>query len=154
MTASKFTPKPGQTDFTHIRYAPVLNVIAAHAGKILMVRRSPDLAFYPEYWHCVAGFLDDQQSIEEKTREELREELGWHDSEYQILARGSVHIDEAPRYGKTYLVVPILVESRTSGVTLDWEASQAQWFAPADIKKLKLLPGFLETVAQFFPEVL
>lgn len=153
-TAPKFVPKAGQTDFTHIRYAPVINVIVARTGKILMVRRSDELHFYPGRWHCIAGFLDDQQSIEEKTAEELREELGWQQRDFRIVARGQVHIVEAPHYGKTYFVVPVLVEAGTAKLELDWEASGAKWFAPKAVKRLELIPGFVETLAQFFPEIL
>ncbi len=154
MAEPKFVPKPGQVDFTHIRYAPVLNVIVTHEDNVLMVQRSEDLKFYPGYWHCIAGFLDDDQSIEEKVAEELREELGWDANDFTVVKRGQARIDESERYSKTYLVVPVLVEAKSNAVKLDWEASDAKWFAPGEIKALKLLPGFLETLAQFFPEVL
>jgi hypothetical protein len=67
---------------------------------------------------------------------------------------GQVVITEAPEYHKTYLVIPILATVSKTAATLDWEASKAQWFEPQDIKQLKLLPGFLEIAAQFFPEIL
>lgn len=153
MAEPTFVPKPGQVDFTHIRYAPVLNVIVVHNGNVLMVRRAPDLKFYPSYWHCIAGFLDDDQSIEEKVAEELREELGWQSDDFEVVRRGQVRIDESPKYHKTYIVVPVLVEAKSNAVRLDWEASEAKWFAPERIKELKLLPDFLEVLGQFFPEV-
>lgn len=44
-----FRPKPGQVDYTHVRWAPVINCVLKHGDKILVVRRSADLKFYPGY---------------------------------------------------------------------------------------------------------
>lgn len=151
MSEPKFIPKPGQTDFTNIRYAPVINALVVHGGKILLVKRSDVLKFYPGYWHCIAGFLDDSQSIEDKTREELREELGLAAGDIASIERGVPRIFEAPEYGKTYLTVPVLVHVKTDAFRLDWEASCAAWFAPAEAKKLNLIPGFIDILDQYFP---
>lgn len=148
-----FVPKPGQVDYTHIRYCPVINVIPVRDGKILLVQRAADLTFYPSYWHCIAGFLDDNQSVEEKAYEELGEELGWQAKDVLKLERGQVMLTEAPEYNKTYLVVPVLASVAKKAVQLDWEASRAKWFDPSEINSLKLLPGFLEIAQQFFPEI-
>jgi NADH pyrophosphatase NudC (nudix superfamily) len=152
MTQPKFVAKPGQVDYTNIRYCPVIDVIPVRDGKILLVQRAADLTFYPSYWHCIAGFLDDGLSIEEKVYEELGEELGWLTKDIIELKRGQIVLTEAPEYNKTYLVVPVLTTVTEAAIRLDWEASQAQWFEPHDLKKLKLLPGFFEIAGQFFPE--
>ena len=151
MAEPKFVPKPGQVDYTNIRYAPVINVVVVHKGKVLMVRRSDDLRFYPGYWHCVAGFLDDSQSIEEKVREELREEIDLGDDQIISMQRGQIVLSEAPDYGKTYLIVPVLVQAASAEVRLDWEASRAEWLVPAEARQRKLVPGLAEVFNQFFP---
>lgn len=150
MPEPTFVPKAGQTDYTNIRYAPVVNVVVAQAGKILLVQRSRDLRFYPGFWHCVAGFLDDSQSIEDKAREELREELGLTAADILGLERAQPVLVEAPEYAKTYLVVPVMARVNTAGFTLDWEASRARWVTPAQARRLKLVPGFAEVLARFF----
>ena len=35
-----FKPKPGQTDFTNIRWAPVINCVLKYENKILVVKRN------------------------------------------------------------------------------------------------------------------
>ena len=154
MTRPPFTPKPGQVDYTHIRYAPTVNIVVAYKGKILCVKRSPDMRIFPNYWDWVCGFLDDQKSIEDKVREELAEELGWTDKEIVNIKRGQPILDETPQYNKTWLIVPILVEVNTDTYTLDEEASEAAWFEPQELKKLDMVPGpTLEMAGQFFPEL-
>lgn len=76
MSKPKFKPKPGQVDFTNIRWAPVINCVVKHQDKILLVKRSKELNLYPGYWNGISGFLDDQRSLTEKVEEEIKEELG------------------------------------------------------------------------------
>ena len=152
MAEPKFVPKSGQVDYTNIRYAPVVDVIVAHKGKILLVQRSPDMRLYPNYWHCISGFLDDQKSIEEKAREELAEELSLNTSSIVSLERGQVVLSEAPEYNKTWLAVPVLAKVSNTAYKLDWEAARAKWFTPAQAKKLQLIPGVLPILEQLFPE--
>ena len=76
MKKPAFKPKPGQVDYTHARWAPVINCVLTHKGKILVVQRSKELHFYPGYWNGVSGFLDDHRSLLQKVADELREELG------------------------------------------------------------------------------
>ncbi|SRR6266568_4130649 len=154
MTEPKFTPKPGQTDYTHIRYTPVINCVVVRADKILLVQRSAGMRLYPNYWNGISGFLDDDKSIEEKAGEELGEELGIVTKDIVSIRCGQVILQEAPDYGKTWLVVPVLTTIRAVDLQTDWEAVAAQWFAPAEVPKLDLLPGFIDVFRQFFPEVL
>lgn len=153
MSEPKFVPKPGQVDYTNIRYAPVMNIVVVKGDKVLLVQRSADMRLYPSYWNGISGFLDDHQSIEEKVREELREELGLGAKQIKSITRGQVLLQEAPEYRKTWLVVPVCVEAATESFTLDWEAQRAKWFTPAEAAQLDLLPGFIDVLAQFFPEV-
>lgn len=153
MTQPKFIPKPGQIDYTDIRYAPTVNIVVTSNGKIFCVKRSADMRLYPNLWDWICGFLDDDKSIEEKAREELFEELGLTADGIVELMRGQPWIDEAPEYKKTWIIIPVLAEVREDSFTLDWEASEGAWFTPAELKKLDMVPGSLRTAAEFFPEL-
>ncbi len=150
MSEPKFISKPGQVDFTNVRYCPVINIVVTYAGQILLVQRSQQLRLYPHYWNGVSGFLDDSKRIEDKVYEELAEELGIAKQDVSSIKRGQVLLQEAPKYHKTWLVVPVLAEVKTENFQLNWEAQHAQWFTPSELKTLKLLPGFSEVYRQFF----
>lgn len=150
MSEPKFVPKPGQTDYTTIRYCPVTNALVVKDGKILLVQRSSNMRLYANYWHCIAGFLDDHSSVEEKVMEELNEELGLTKKDIVSMQRGMVSLHEAPEYDKTFMVVPVVVTVKTDSFTLNWEAQAAKWYKPSEIPSLKLVPGFLEVFKQFF----
>lgn len=143
---SAFKPSLGQIDYTHARWAPVINCVVKHGSKILVVQRSPQLNFYPSYWNGVSGFLDDQQSLIEKVYSELNEELGLTKAQITKIEVGEIFDQDEPKYHKTWIVHPILVEVKTDKIKLDWEASNYKWLTPDEVKKLPLLPSFNEVL--------
>jgi isopentenyldiphosphate isomerase len=146
MKKPTFKPKPGQVDYTNIRWAPVINCVLKYKNKLLVVRRSRDLHFYPGYWNGVSGFLDDKKSLSEKIMAELREELGIPKAKIKSIKLGEIFDQEEPKYKKTWIVHPVLVEVKTDKVRLDWEARSYKWLSLQEVKKLRLLPGFDEVL--------
>lgn len=150
MAERKFTPKDGQVDFTNARYCPVINCVVEHDGKILLVKRSPVMSLYPDYWNGVSGFLDDKRGLKEKIKDELREELGIKVSNIKSIRIGKVLVQEAPKYHKTWIVFPVHVKVSSDVFKLDWEASKAKWVTLAQAKRMKLLPEFVEVLTTLF----
>lgn len=151
MDKTPFKPKPGQVDFTDVRWAPVINCVLRHAGRLLVVQRSEGLDYYPGYWTGISGFLDDHRSLEEKVADEIGEELGMPRNMIESVRLGEIFDQEEPQYRKTWIVHPVLVEVGTDEVRLDWEARHYQWLSLVDIKKLNLLPGFDEVLEKLSP---
>ena len=137
-----FKAKAGQTDYTNIRWAPVINCILKYKNKILVVQRNEKLNFYPGYWNGISGFLDDQRDLIEKVSDELNEELGIPKNKIKKIRLGEIFDQNEPKYKKTWIVHPVLVNVSTDKVTIDWEARNYKWLKLKEVKKLKLLPGF------------
>jgi isopentenyldiphosphate isomerase len=138
----KFKPKPGQIDFTKIRWSPVINCVLKYKDKILVVERSKNLRLYPGYWNGISGFLDSRNSLEEKVFEELKEELSLNKKNVLSIHLCQIFDQDEPKYKKTWIVHPVLVRVNTDKIKLDWEAKNYKWIKLEEIKKLKLLPGF------------
>src|SRR3989344_4916627 len=154
MKKMKFKLKPGQIDYTNARWAPVMNCVVKCRDKILVVQRSKDLNFYPGYWNGISGFLDDKRSFEQKVKDELREELGIPNNKIKNIRLGEIFHQEAPKYKKSWIVHPVLIEVSGNKIKLDWEARNFKWVKLEDIKKLKLLPGFddvLKKLSKWLP---
>ncbi|MEI6835576.1 MAG: NUDIX domain-containing protein [Candidatus Falkowbacteria bacterium] len=141
-----FEPKPGQVDFTNIRWAPVINCVLKYNDKLLVVQRSLELNFYPGYWTGISGFLDDSRSLHQKIADEIKEELGLSKNKIKEIKIGEIFDQDEPKYKKTWIVHPILVEVTTDKIRLDWEAKNYQWLTLKEINQLKLLPGFDEVL--------
>ena len=142
MKRTKFKPKPGQIDYTKARWAPVINCVLKHKDKILVVQRSNELNFYPGYWNGISGFLDDKRNLEQKVKDELKEELGIASKSVRKIRLGEIFHQKEAKYKKTWIVHPVLVEVSTEKVKLDWEAKNYKWIKLGEAKRLKLLPGF------------
>ncbi len=151
MTEPKFIPKPGQSDYTNAARAPVINCVVQYREKILLVQRSSDLRFHPDYWNGISGFLDDDKSVEAKAEEELQEELGIAKVDIVSIAPGEVFEQEESEYNKTWIVHPVLVVVRTDALKLDWEAKSYEWVLPAEAKTFNLLPGFERVLESVLP---
>jgi 8-oxo-dGTP pyrophosphatase MutT (NUDIX family) len=150
MTAEPmFVARPGQVDYTHIRYAPVLNAVVVCLGKVLLLRRSSGMRSYPNQWCGISGYLDDDRSVEDKTQQEMLEEVGITAGRIVSMQRGTVLLQEAPDHGKSWLVVPVLVRVRDRRYSLDWDSQAAGWFTMAEAATLPLLPGFDAVIAQY-----
>ena len=147
---SKFKPRPGQVDFTNIRWAPVVNCVLKYKDKILLVQRNKSMKLYPEYWNGISGFLDDNKSLEEKVFEELKEEVGLVEKDVLSIKPGQVFDQDAPDYNKTWIVHPVLVNVKSDQIKLDWEAQNYKWLKLSEVKKLKLLPDFDEVLKVLF----
>lgn len=146
----EFKPKLGQIDYTDVRYAPVVNCVVQYKDKILLVRRSEKVKFYPGYWNGISGFLDDERSVREKAKEEVREEAGIAEEDIVTITERKVFEQDEPEYDKTWVVHPVLMEVKTDKIKLDWEAQDYQWIAIGDAKKFDLLPGFEKVLEVLF----
>src|SRR3712207_5626594 len=144
-----FVPRPGQVDYTHIRYAPVLNAVVVCRGKVLLLQRSSGMRSHPDHWCGISGYLDDALSVEDKARQEMLEEVSITADRILSMQRGTVLLQEAPDLGKTWLVVPVLVRVRDRHYRLDWESQAAGWFTMVEASSLPLLPGFAAVIAQY-----
>jgi isopentenyldiphosphate isomerase len=132
----KFIPKPGQIDYTNVRYAPTINCIVKCQDEFLLVQRSLDSNFYPGYWNGISGFLDDNKDINQKVEEELFEELNIEKDAIVSIKIGKLLYKDEKEYNKTWIVFPILVEIKSKDLNLNFENHKFQWFKINEIDNI------------------
>lgn len=145
----EFKLKPGQIDYTNIRRAPVLNSVVRNGDKILLVKRSSKLRLYPNYWNGISGFIDDDKSVPEKAKSELKEETGIGEEDVVSVEEGEIFELEAPEYDKTWIIHPVLIDVKTDKVKLNWEAEDYKWVTLEEAFELNLLPDFDRVLKTF-----
>ena len=136
-----FIPKPGQVDFTNIRWCPVINCICFYGDEFLLLKRSATMRLYPGYYNGVAGFIDDDKSLNEKVYEELREEIGVTQKDVVSIELRGVFTQDAPEIGKTWVVHAIKVQLAHNTIVTDWESESYIWTNKEEVKNLFVLPG-------------
>ncbi|OGZ32774.1 MAG: hypothetical protein A3I88_02240 [Candidatus Portnoybacteria bacterium RIFCSPLOWO2_12_FULL_39_9] len=150
MKKIKFKPKPGQVDYSKMRWAPVINCVVKYRDKILIVQRSAKLNFYPNYWNGISGFLDDKRTLKEKVRDELKEEAGIDKKDIILIRLGKIFHQDELKYKKTWIVHPVLVKVKTDKIKLDWESRSHKWIKIKEAKNFNLLPGFDKVLKNLF----
>lgn len=156
MTESTFVLKPGQTDYTHSKRAPVVNTLIRFRDedKYLLIKRSNAMRNYPGLWNGISGFLDDEQTVEQKIRSELLEEAGLGDADIVsvFLGKPFQHVDREK--DKVWEVHPALVVLATQNITLNWEGHECVWVPLRKITAYSLVPGYEKviTACQHLPD--
>lgn len=150
MPKFRFRPKPGQIDYTRARWAPVINCVVQHGKKFLIVKRNSAMRLYPGCWNGIAGFLDDQKTLEEKVKEELQEEIGIKARDILSIALGEIFNLDDPKYRKIWIVHPVLVNVKNKKIKLNWEASEYRWIKREEIKKFNTTPNFKKVLEKLF----
>jgi hypothetical protein len=100
---------PPSVDYTHIRYAPVLERGRVCQGKVLLLQCSSGMRSYPNHWCGISGYLNDHRSVEDNVRQEMLEEVAITADRILSMQRGTVLLQEARDQSKSWLVVPLLV---------------------------------------------
>lgn len=132
----------GRIDYTMALKCPVINVIVAHHGRVLLLKRSDKVMAYKGKWNCIGGFLDEVGTIEDKIYEELREEL----SVLSLLVERIVYVDPVEvvdsAIDRTWLIQPALVVLKEQPIiTLDWEHTDYAWVAQDEVEKYDTVKG-------------
>lgn len=68
----------------------------------------------------------------------------------QKITEGQIFDLDDPKYGKTWIVHPVLVKISTDKLRLNFESEDYMWISPDESAKLKLVPGFRQVLRTFF----
>ena len=138
----------GRVNYTDERVCFVLNCVVVSGDQVLLTKRSSEVIAYPELVNGISGFIDNPNlSIEDIAYGELAEEIGISRQHiiHMKLSRPFVQIDQ--QLDREWHVVAVLVElASTITPRLNWENKSAAWFKLKAVPKMKLMPGFAETV--------
>ena len=67
------------------------------------------------------------------------------------VTQGEVFEYDDPRYNKTWIIHPVLVDVKTDAIRLDWEAKDSRWVTLEEVKEYNVLPGFERVLSTLFP---
>ena len=126
----------------------VVTAVVTNHGDVLLLRRSHRVGTYQGKWACVSGYLEEDETPEERAVTEIEEETG--------LARDDVHLEKtaAPVVftdevkGITWHVHPFLFRAAHRNISIDWEHQEYRWVAPQDIAVYDTVPRLREVVEQ------
>lgn len=130
------------TDYTHARSAPVIIIFVKYRDKFLLVKRSEKMLTYQGLWSCLAGFVDDDKSMEEKVVFELEEELGLKKDDVKEIKAGDTYLFVDKDLDREWIRHLFLVEITNPNIKLSWEHSELVWATEDEAKNYETTPGF------------
>lgn len=136
------------TDYTHARSAPVIIIFVKYRDKFLLVKRSEKMLTYQGLWSCLAGFVDDDKSMEEKVVFELEEELGLKKDDVKEIKAGDTYLFVDKDLDREWIRHLFLVEITNPNIKLSWEHSELVWATAEEAKGYETTPGFGEDLAK------
>jgi|SRR3989344_7050674 len=131
-----------QIDYTQARSAPVIAIYVKYRDKFLLAKRSERHLTYQGQWSCLAGFVDDDKSLEEKIVFEIEEEIGLDRKDIKKITPSETYLYKDKDLGREWTRHLFLVEVTNANIKLNWEHSEYVWILPEDAKKYATTPGF------------
>ena len=124
----------------------VVTAVVVHHGEVLLLRRSDLVGTYQGKWACVSGYLEEDETPEERAVTEIEEETG--------LARDDIKLEKviAPVTltdeikGITWRVHPFLFRAAHRDISIDWEHQEYRWVPPQDIAAYDTVPRLQEVI--------
>lgn len=132
------------TDYTHAKSAPVIVIFVRYRDKFLLVKRSEKTLTYQNLWSCLAGFVDEDRTLEEKVIFELEEELGLHRESIKEIKKGETYLFVDEELDREWTRHLYLAEITNPNVKLSWEHSELVWATPEEVASYETTPGLKE----------
>lgn len=140
--------KDGRIDYSDRRVCFVVNCVVVCSQKVLLTKRSEKVGTYPGTINGISGYLDRTDvSVDGQVITELREEINAPLEHLVSLKIGDEVIQYDESINREWHVFPALaVFDRMFTPKVNWENKNAKWYEIQTAKKMRLMPGFYETL--------
>lgn len=121
-----------------------VNCILRSGDRILLLKRSQRVRTNPGLWSGVAGRVEGGVSVEQAALQEIQEELGINAEDVKLVSKGPelhVNVDQSG-----VIVVPMIFETNSKDITLNWEHTDYAWVKPNEISRYETVPRFADVL--------
>jgi 8-oxo-dGTP diphosphatase len=124
----------------------------AESGRILLLKRSENIAFLPGVWEDIGGRLKQFEEPEEALRREVREESGL---EIEIIRPINIfHLFHGERNADNeMIIITYWCRSHSDHVVLSHEHSHYRWLAPREALRLAEHEGVRSDLEAFLSQI-
>ena len=130
----------------------VATSILKNSDEILILKRSEKVGSFQGYWSGCSGYVEKNETPEETSLKEIREETGIEEKQLKLLVIGNVHRVEKDT--GTWLIHPYLYETNTKTIKLDWENDEHVWIKKEELEKYKFVPGLDIIIENLFLKII
>lgn len=109
-------------------------------GKVLLLKRSNKVGFYPLLWSGTGGFLPPGENARERAFVEVGEETGLKKNKLKYVRETMWFKWEDKNYDRVWRIKWFLFDVDKTKIKKDWETSEYRWIKPENIIEYKTLP--------------
>ena len=131
----------GEVSIFGVQEKKVATVYLVQEGKLLLLKRSEDATSFPGFYSGVSGYIENGETPKMAGERELLEECGIREATLRLTGREIY----ARSDDILYEITPMVMETKTREVKLNFENSGYTWISPEKIKEYKTPPKFDET---------
>ena len=130
----------------------VATSILKNSDEILILKRSEKVGSFQGYWSGCSGYIEKNETPEETSLKEIKEETGIEEKQLKLLVIGNVQRVE--KNTGTWLIHPYLYETNTKTIKLDWENDEHVWIKKEELEKYKFVPGLDIIIENLFLKII
>ncbi|MEW6294856.1 MAG: NUDIX domain-containing protein [Candidatus Diapherotrites archaeon] len=118
-----------------------VTVFLRHKGKILLLKRSSNKHIHhPNEWNTVTGYLNEMSALK-RAYLEIKEETGIKKNQLKFIKKEKEFKINDRICNKIWLCTPVLFETKTRKIELNYEHLKYKWIKPEELNKLKYIVG-------------
>ncbi|MGD1836033.1 MAG: NUDIX domain-containing protein [Nitrososphaeraceae archaeon] len=122
----------------------IVTSILIHNHKVLILKRSNLVKTMKNQWAGISGYLEKNEDLLTCAYREIFEETGINKKNIALIKNGNSILVDYPKDSLCFLVYPLLFESTTSNISLNWENSEYKWIKPIEIIHYNTVPKLQE----------
>ena len=119
--------------------ADVVSCAVFNNGKMLLLKRGPNVATHRGSWGIVAGFVEPGDTPEQTALKEIGEEIGLQPWQFKMVKAGEPRSRTSE--GVTWRMHSFMFETDTDEIKLDWEHDEHKWVHPEEVENFDTTPG-------------
>lgn len=139
----------GYVELENVKRRDVVTSFLRHGGRILILKRSPQVGSFQGHWAGVSGYLEGEEPTLERARREILEETGREDATLE--GTGRIVLARGREPSVIWAVHPFLFDIPSADVTLDWEHDGYRWIAPEELGRYQTVPKLREVLDSVLP---
>ena len=128
----------------------VVTSFLQHNGRVLILKRSPEVSTHRGEWAGVSGSIDAGTPLEQAIQE-IREETGLENAEFAFVRSGRPLDIAEPESDVVWRVHSFLFSVHDPArIRLNWEHTESRWVDPAELDRPGTVPRLKDVWEQLW----
>lgn len=131
---------------------PVVSSLLIDGKKILLLKRSQEVASFQGYWSCISGYVENGEFPQDAAVREIEEETNLPSSDFQLHQKSGPHFSESETIIFKSFWYSFRANKNHSPVKIDWEHEEFIWLHPKEVENYRTVPWLPKMIESLLEE--